>query len=68
MRKLSLRVFRYHRQTAIISDEGVPSKLVTFVELSLTPEFEFKGTIICLSSIDLARETIQLKKSEDGTT
>jgi hypothetical protein len=68
MRTLSLRVFRDLRQIALISDEDVPPKLVTFTELSLTPEFEHKGMIIFLSSADLARETIQLNKSEDGTT
>jgi hypothetical protein len=58
MRKLSLRVFRDPRQAALISDEDVPPKLVTFTELSLTSEFEYKVTIIFLSSIDLAREII----------
>jgi hypothetical protein len=58
MRKLSLRVFRYHRQTAIISDEHVPPKLVAFTELSLTPKFEYKGMTSFLSSTNLTRKII----------
>jgi hypothetical protein len=62
MCKLSSRVFRDSRQTAIIFDEHVPPKLVAFTESSLLLKFEYKGMISCLSSIDLARETITTRE------